>query len=222
MNIVFDLDGTLIDSAPDIQAVAEVILAQLGKPPLTLEETRSFVGEGAKVLVSRIMASRGIEETVESHAKIYADFVAEYEFAVDRAVFYPGVIDALAVLKGAGHRIGLCTNKPIVPTRAVLRHMKLEPVFDAVVSAGTVASRKPDPEMAFRCIADLGGGPSLFVGDSGTDSETAANAKLPFALYTEGYRKSPVSEIPHRWAFDHFDQLAGIVAEAQAEQTAAQ
>ncbi len=222
MNIVFDLDGTLIDSAPDIQAVAEVILGKLGKPPLTLEETRDFIGEGAKILVSRMMAARGIEDTPQSHARIYGDFVAEYEFAVERAVFYPGVIDALARLKASGHKLGLCTNKPELPARAVLKHMKLEPVFDAFVAGGMLESRKPDPEMALKCVEDLGGGPTLYVGDSGTDSETAANANLPFALYTEGYRKSPVFEIPHRWAFDHFDLLAEIVTEAQTEQTAAQ
>lgn len=222
MNIVFDLDGTLIDSAPDIQAVAEAILGRLGKPPLTLEETRAFIGEGAKVLVSRMMAARGIAETPELHAQIYGEFVAEYEFAVDRAVFYPGVVDALAVLKAGGHRLGLCTNKPELPARAVMRHMGMEPVFDAFVAGGMTEHRKPHPEMALRCLEQLGAGPALYVGDSGTDAETAARAALPFALYTEGYRKSPVSEIPHDWAFDHFDRLPEIVSDALARETAAQ
>ncbi|WP_068309751.1 HAD-IA family hydrolase [Aliiruegeria sabulilitoris] len=221
MNIVFDLDGTLIDSAPDIQAVAAKILGKLGKPPLSIEETRDFIGEGAKILVSRMMASRGIEETPESHAQIFGDFVAEYEYAVERAVFYPGVVDALAVLKGGGHKLALCTNKPELPARAVMKHMGLGPIFDAFVAGGMTKNPKPDPEMALKCVADLGGGPTLYVGDSGTDAQTAQNAGLPFALYTEGYRKSPVDEIPHDWAFDHFDRLAEIVAEAQARHAAA-
>ena len=87
MNIVFDLDGTLIDSAPDIQAVAEKILGKLGKPPLTIEETRDFIGEGAKILVSRMMASRGIEETPESHAQIFGDFVGLCEQRADLETF---------------------------------------------------------------------------------------------------------------------------------------
>jgi phosphoglycolate phosphatase len=222
MNIVFDLDGTLIDSAPDIQAVSASILGKLGKPPLTLEEVRSFVGEGAKVLVSRMMAARGIEETPETHAKIYDDFLAEYEFAVDKAVFYPGVVDAFAVLKAAGHKLGLCTNKPQEPARAVLRHMGMEPIFDAVVSGGMIDSRKPEPDMLLRTIEDLGGGATLYVGDSETDAETARRADVPFALYTEGYRKTPVEDLPHDWVFDHFDRLQEIVKEAQARQTAAQ
>ncbi|SFC49412.1 phosphoglycolate phosphatase [Tropicimonas isoalkanivorans] len=222
MNIVFDLDGTLIDSAPDIQAVSASILQKLGKPPLTLEEVRSFVGEGAKVLVSRMMAARGIEETPDAHAKIYGDFLAEYQFAVDKAVFYPGVVDAFAVLKASGHKLGLCTNKPQEPARAVLRHMGMEPVFDAVISGGMIDSHKPEPDMLLRTIEDLGGGATLYVGDSETDAETARRAGVPFALYTEGYRKSPVEDLPHDWLFDHFDRLQEIVKEAQARQTAAQ
>jgi phosphoglycolate phosphatase len=222
MNIVFDLDGTLIDSAPDIQSVAAKILAEMGKPPLTLDETRHFIGEGAKVLVSRMMAARGIPETPETHARIYGAFVAEYEFAVDRAVFYPGVVDALALCQAQRHRLGLCTNKPELPARAVMRHMGMEPIFDAFVAGGMLNSHKPAPEMLWTCIADLGGGPALFVGDSGTDAETARRAGVPFALYTEGYRKAPVADLEHDWAFDHFDQLSGIVAEAMARGTAAQ
>ncbi|PRY25391.1 phosphoglycolate phosphatase [Aliiruegeria haliotis] len=222
MNIVFDLDGTLIDSAPDIQAVAADILNGLGKAPLSLEEVRSFVGEGAGVLVSRMMNAREIPETPARHAEIYGQFVARYESAVDLAVFYPGVVDALAVLKAQGHRLGLCTNKPELPARAVMRHMGLDPVFDVVIAGGMVASRKPDPEMLHVCIAELGGGPTLYVGDSETDAQTARAAAVPFALYTEGYRKSPVAEMPHDWAFDHFDRLQEIVREARARQTAAE
>jgi phosphoglycolate phosphatase len=214
MNIIFDLDGTLIDSAPDIQAVASAILTQLGRDDLTLEETRGFIGEGAGVFVSRMMAARGIEATPQSHAQLYDDFVSQYEFAVDKAVFYPGVVDALAALKAAGHKLGLCTNKPERPARAVIRYMGMEPIFDAVLAGGMVDSRKPEPDMLLQTIQDLGGGPSLYVGDSEIDAQTARRAGVPFALYTEGYRKTPVSEIHQDWFFDDFDALQTIVAEA--------
>ncbi|MFV0359346.1 HAD-IA family hydrolase [Tropicimonas sp.] len=222
MNIVFDLDGTLIDSARDIQAVSDVILGRLGKPGLTLDEVRAFVGEGAQVLVSRMMAARGIEETPETHARIYGEFVAQYEFAVDKAVFYPGVVDALALLKTQGHRLGLCTNKPELPARSVMRHMRLAQVFDGFIAGGMIDSRKPAPDMLFRVIDDMGGGPTLYVGDSEIDAETAQNAQIPFALYTEGYRKTPVERMRNDWAFDHFDRLPGIVDEARMRATAAE
>jgi phosphoglycolate phosphatase len=214
MNIVFDLDGTLIDSAPDIQSVASVILARLGKEDLTLAETRRFIGEGAAMFVSRMMAARDIEETPACHATLLAEFIAQYEFAVDKAVYYPGVQEALAVLKAADHRLGLCTNKPERPTRAVMRHMGMEPIFDAVMTGGMIDSRKPEPDMLLRTIQDLGGGATLYVGDSEIDAETARRAGIPFALYTQGYRKTPASEMYHDWQFNHFDALHGIVAEA--------
>src|SRR6188508_3100466 len=116
MNIVFDLDGTLIDSAPDIQSVAATVLGKHGKPTLTLQETRNFIGEGSAVFVSRMMAARNIEETPESFAQWHREFVAQYEFSFDKAVCYPRVIDTLTALKSAGHRLGLCTNKPQQPT----------------------------------------------------------------------------------------------------------
>ena len=214
MNIIFDLDGTLIDSAPDIQSVAAAVLGKHGKSELTLVETRSFIGGGTAVFVSKMMAARDIEETPESHAVLHEDFMAQYEFAVDKAVFYPGAFAALLGLKQAGHRLGLCTNKPELPARAVLRHMGMEPIFDAFMAGGMIESRKPAPDMLLQAMHDLGGGPTLYVGDSEIDAQTARRGGVPFALYSEGYRQTPVSEMHQDWVFDDFGALQGIVAEA--------
>ena len=216
MNIVFDLDGTLIDSAPDIQSMASAILGKRGKEDLTLDETRSFIGEGAAVFVHRMMAARNLEDTAESHAVLLEEFMARYELSVDKAVFYPGVLDALAMLKAAGHRLGLCTNKPERATLAVMRHMGMEPIFDAVMAGGMIDSRKPEPDMLLKTIDSLGGGPTLYVGDSEIDAETARRAVVPFALFSEGYRKKPIEEIYHDWLFDDFGALGHIVTKAMA------
>jgi phosphoglycolate phosphatase len=213
MNIVFDLDGTLIDSAPDIQAVACSVLSNRGKEGLTLEETRNFIGEGSAIFVSKMMAARGIKETDRSHADLYQEFMAQYELAVDKAVFYPGVLDTLAAFKRAGYKLGLCTNKPEQPARAVIRHMGMGSTFDTVVAGGMLDSRKPEPEMLLHTIQALGGGTTLYVGDSDIDAETASRAVVPFALYSEGYRKTPVSEIHHDWCFADFYALPAIVHE---------
>lgn len=213
MNIVFDLDGTLIDSAPDIQCVASAILSRLGKDDLTLPETRSFIGEGAAVFVSRMMAARAIDETPDSHAALLEEFVTQYEFAVDKAVFYPGAYITLMALKDLGYGLGLCTNKPELPARAVIRHMDMESVFDAVMAGGMIDSRKPEPDMLLQTIQALGGGQTIYVGDSEIDAETGRRAGVPFALFTEGYRKTPVSEMHHDWSFDNFDALRDIIAD---------
>lgn len=214
MNIIFDLDGTLIDSAPDIQSVAAAVLHEFGKESLSLVETRQFIGEGASVFVSRMMAARGLDEATVSHAEIHQSFIAQYALAVDKAVFYPGVLAALSLLKVSGHRLGLCTNKPEVPALAVMRHMGLDTIFHAFIAGGMIDSRKPEPEMLWKTIEELGVGETLFVGDSEIDAETARRAGVRFALFSQGYRKKPVSELPHDWVFDNFDRLPAIVAEA--------
>jgi len=122
------------------------------------------------------------------------------------------------VLKAVGHRLGLCTNKPERATRTVLRYMGIGSIFDAVVAGGMIDSRKPDPDMLLKTIEDLGGGATLYVGDSEIDAETAKRAGVLFALYSEGYRKAPASAIFHNWVFDDFNALQGIVADAMAVQ----
>lgn len=214
MNIVFDLDGTLIDSAPDIQAAANAVLAESGHPGLSLEETRSFIGEGSAVLIAKMMDARDIDDSPEAHAQLYQSFLSVYEGAVDKAVFYPGVLETLEALRAGGHRLGLCTNKPEGPARAVLAHMELAPFFTSVVAGGMVKPRKPAPDMLLRVYAELGEGPRLYIGDSEIDAETSQRAGVPFALYTNGYRKAALEEIPHDWAFDDFTHLHAIVEQA--------
>ena len=196
--------------------MASDILCSLGKAALTLEETRSFIGEGAGVFVRRMMAARDIADTPGRHLELYERFVTRYETAHDQAVFYPGVFDALVMLKDSGYRLGLCTNKPERPARAVMKHMGLEPLFDAFIAGGMLPRSKPEPDMLLKIIMDIGAGPALSVGDSEIDAETAMRAGVPFALFAEGYRKRPVSEIDKDWVFDHFDVLPEIVECARA------
>jgi phosphoglycolate phosphatase len=214
VNIVFDLDGTLIDSAPDIHSVAASILDDLGKAPLTLAETRNFVGEGAAVFISRMMAARELGASTADHQSLLQKFLSQYEFAVDKAVFYPGALDTLIGFHAAGRRLGLCTNKPEKPTRAVLRHMGIEALFSATIAGDMLQSRKPDPEMLLSTLEQLGDGPSLYVGDSEIDAETARRAEIPFALFTGGYRKKPIEDLHWDWTFDSFQQLPTIAEEA--------
>lgn len=207
--IVFDLDGTLIDSAPDLHFIANGVLEAEGKAPITLDDAREFVGNGASVFVAKMRAARSIPDS--EHDRLLADFMARYEFAVDHTVPYAGVIEALSALKAAGHILGICTNKPLVPTRAVLDHLGLTPFFDCIYGGDSLPTHKPDPAPLIAAYADLGEGPRVYVGDSDVDAETAQRADVPFLLFTEGYRKSPVEALFHTHAFDDFAALARLV-----------
>jgi phosphoglycolate phosphatase len=183
---------------------------------LSLEETRSFIGEGAAVFVSRMMLARRIATTAKRHAILLEEFLEQYEFSIENAVFYPGAFEVLSTLKADGHILALCTNKPELPARAVIRHMGLEPLFDAFMAGGMIDSRKPAPDMLLHTLHSFDDGPALYVGDSEIDAETARRAEVPFALYAGGYRKRPVSDIHNDWVFQDFATLPGIVAEVIA------
>ncbi len=210
--VIFDLDGTLIDSARDIHAVANKVLTENGFAPLALLTVTSFVGRGAPHLMSCLLREIGEDPEGPLRAPMMASFLAHYETAVDLTVCYPGVMPALEALAAMGCILGVCTNKPVGPTNAVLRHLGLDRFFSTVIGGDSLAVRKPDPAPLHAAAAALGDSHVIFVGDSEVDAETAANAKLPFLLYTEGYRKTPVHDLPHNVAFNDFKQLPGLVA----------
>jgi len=212
--VVFDLDGTLVDSAPDICAMANAVLAEAGAAPLTLAEARGFVGAGAGAFVARMRRARDLPQADEP--RLLARFLEAYEGPVRHATLYPGVAEALGALAARGHALAVCTNKPRRPADVVLAHFGLAARFGAVVGGDSLPVRKPDPAPLRAAVDALGGGPALFVGDSEIDAETAARAGLPFLLFTEGYRHAPVAEVAHAAAFDHFDRLPALVAELAA------
>lgn len=209
--IVFDLDGTLIDSAPDIQAIANRLLAREGAAQITLRETRGFIGNGAAVFVARMRAARGLPDSAQ--ARLHADFVAAYESAVTLTVIYPGVCAALDVLQSQGNSLGLCTNKPEGPTLAVLNHLGLTDRFATIMCGDSLPQNKPDPAPLHAAFAGLGKGPAIYVGDSEVDAETAQRAGVPFLLFTQGYRKTLVDQLYHTHAFDDFAHLPDLVAQ---------
>lgn len=212
IGVIFDLDGTLIDSAPDIHRVANEVLVLEGLPEISFAQARSFVGDGLPVFVSRALSALGESPEGPRHARMVAAFSARYEQAHSLTMLYPGVRRALGLLRRRGHPLGLCTNKPIAPTRAALRHFGLDGAFAAVVGGDSLPERKPHPAPLLCAAAELGAPRALFVGDSEIDAETAERAGLPFALFTEGYRRSPPERLRHAAQFGDFAELPAHVA----------
>ena len=207
--LVFDLDGTLVASAPQIMGVANELLAGAGAAPLSLAETTRFIGNGARVFVQRMIAARGLPD--EAVDRLYADFAARAESNAEGAELFPGVADALAALAGAGHPLGICTNKPAGPARAMLDHLGIGHFFTALVGGDTLPVLKPDPAPLRQAFAGLGA-PLLYVGDSEVDLATAAAAGIPFALFSQGYRRGGISDFPGALVFDDWAAFPALVA----------
>lgn len=209
--IIFDLDGTLIDSAPDIHAAVNRVMSDIQAPLFEFPQIKSFIGNGVPVLMQRVMAARDLDGA--DHATLTASFLDYYEAdATTLTRPYPNAVEALKALKAQGHPLAICTNKPEGPTRSILAEFALSDLFETVIGGDTLAQKKPDPAPLQRAMADLGNGPAIFVGDSEVDAETAQRAGVPFALFTEGYRKSQLQDMPHGASFSDFADLQGALS----------
>ncbi|WP_343079468.1 phosphoglycolate phosphatase [Ostreiculturibacter nitratireducens] len=211
--IVFDLDGTLVHSAPDIHLAVARMLEEERLPPLDLPTITSFIGNGLPKLVERVMGAQGVD--MSRHGELSARVLDHYN-AVNGTLtrLFPGVAEALDELHAAGHPIGLCTNKPLVPTETILSHFGIDSLFGAVVAGDSLPVKKPEPDGLLRAFEMLGR-PGIYVGDSEIDAETAQNARMPFALFSGGYRKAPLEQIPHDMIFEDFRVLPQVVRQIQ-------
>nr|WP_321446031.1 phosphoglycolate phosphatase [uncultured Cohaesibacter sp.] len=215
--IIFDLDGTLIDSVPDLHGAAERLLLDQGKTPLDLPTVRSFVGNGVHNLVERISKATDLPRDAESQKALVKAFLDHYNASITgRTTLYPGVRDCLDALAEAGIPLGLCTNKPEAQTLLILKDLDMARYFSKVIGGDTLPQRKPAAEPLLATLAALGDGElsvdqCLYVGDSEVDAETARVASAPFALYSEGYRKAPLESLPHSFSFSHYDALRAYI-----------
>jgi len=208
--IVFDLDGTLIDSAVEIRNVVNRLLELESREPITLEETRSFIGNGIGVFIQKVSAIRDLP--VSEHARLVDVFMSEDERHTDLPDLYPGVMSTLQQLKSDGHKLGICTNKLLQPCHTLLSELQLQPLFDTVWGGDSLDVRKPEPAPLHAAFQALQKGavddtPMIYVGDSEVDAETAKRAGVPFVLFSEGYRKQSVENIPHAAVFSEYGTL---------------
>lgn len=210
--LVFDLDGTLIDSAPEIHAVANKVFQDKGLQPFLFETVRAAIGNGVRVLVGRLLAAQGQDADGALRDEMVAHFVKIYEESFDLTTLYPGVTEALDALAGTGYQLGICTNKPAGPARAVLRHFGLGGHFPVLIGGDSLPVTKPSPAPLLAAVQALGGGPALFIGDSEVDAATARAARIPLALFTKGYRATPVEALAPDLAFDDWRALPGLIS----------
>lgn len=187
--VLFDLDGTLVDTAPDLAAAADHMLEALGLSPAGEARVRTWIGHGVNQLVKRALAATsGSElELFEPGLKLFLDYYADH--LTDRTVPYPGVVEGLAELVDRGLRLGVVTNKPARFTEPLLESLGLREAFHAVVSGDTVTEKKPAPEPLLHAVRLCEGTAhqAVMVGDSMTDVEAARRAGLGVIGVPYGY-----------------------------------
>jgi phosphoglycolate phosphatase len=210
--IVFDLDGTLVDSAPDIAAALNHALASVGRKTLSLDAIRGMVGHGGKVLLERGLAATGGMD-VATLAAGFSAFIAYYEAHVcDHSHAYPGVTDALDALRDQGIALAVCTNKPEHLARGLIDALGWQGRFTAIVGGDTLATVKPDPAMLHLAVERAGGGPAAMIGDSIVDVQTARAAGLPCIAVSFGFADRPADQLGADAVIDSFDQLLPALA----------
>ena len=212
--ILFDLDGTLTHSAPDLQSAANVISRARGWQEFDLDTIMSFVGNGIPKLVERIFDARGASIEEADYQTAVMDFLAYYDkHTTDLTKLYNGVSLALDDLAAQGMPMGVVTNKPEEPAKKILQEMGIAHHFATVIGGDTTPATKPDPAPYLAACKALGveAGETIYVGDSEHDGETAEGLDVLFVLCTGGYRKKPVEDILHWQAIDTFSELVAAL-----------
>ncbi|MFO1248176.1 MAG: HAD-IA family hydrolase [Alphaproteobacteria bacterium] len=216
--LIFDLDGTLADTAPDLLGATNAVLAARGRPLLDLGHLRHMVGFGARALITQAMEASGAPVTEAELPSLGEIFLAHYrDHIADGTQLFPGVAQTLTELKAQGARLGVLTNKPQELTDLLLPRLGLDGVFTAVYGAGRKEYTKPDPRIFHEVVEDVlqqgGGGPAVMIGDSITDLNTARNAGAPCVLMSYGFTPVPARDLGGDIVLDHFAQLPQALRE---------
>jgi len=206
--LVFDFDGTLIDSAADITLALNETLGAYGRAPVSERQVRGWVGDGAGTLLRDAFAATGApidEAALPAALKRYTDIY--FALPADPSCLYPGVAETLAALAAAGVRLGLATNKPERVTRKVLEMIGLAPLFGAVAGGDTLPVRKPDAGPLLHVMAALGAERAAMVGDGVNDVLSARAAGIPVVLVSFGYPRGDVHALGADAVIDRFAEL---------------
>ncbi|MDT7951754.1 MAG: phosphoglycolate phosphatase [Acetobacteraceae bacterium] len=184
--LVIDLDGTLVDSLPDLHASLNRLMLIRGLPPFAPREVAAFIGDGAAMLVERAMRNRQRAATPDDVNVFLADYTAH---AAECSTLFPGVADTLAAAQTRGWRLAVCTNKPGAPARSLLAALHVADRFDAIGGGDSFPTKKPDPAHLLATIAAAGGSPaaSVMVGDHRNDVLAAKGAAIPVIFADWGY-----------------------------------
>jgi phosphoglycolate phosphatase len=213
--LVYDLDGTLADTAGDLMAALNAVLGMEGLAPLPVENARPMIGAGARVLIQRGFAASGRTLDPQKLEVLFGDFLAHYNAHIaDFTRLYPGVESVLAQFARMGWRQAVCTNKVESSAKLLMKRLGVAQRFSFICGQDTFGVAKPDPKPLLMTIAACGGASkrAIMVGDSATDIKTARAAGLPVIAVDFGYTDAPVAGLGPDRVISHFDELAEACA----------
>ena len=212
--IVFDLDGTLAETAGDLMGALNHVLSLDGIAPLPVDKARSLLGAGGRALIRRGFTAAGRPLAEERLEELFRLFLGFYEAHIaDHSHLFPGVVEALDRLEARGYGLAVCTNKMEGTARRLLAALGVADRFRAICGQDTFAVSKPQPGALLGTVERAGGDParSVMVGDSVTDIDTAKAARIPVVAVDFGYTDRPVSELGPDLIIGHFDALGDAV-----------
>jgi phosphoglycolate phosphatase len=214
--IIFDLDGTLVDTAPDLIATLNVVMGREGLPAVPEDEARLLIGHGARRMLERGLALAGQVDGDSAYVdRLFHEFIAYYsDHIADRSLVYPGVEAALDILAGRGCTFAVCTNKLEELSVRLLTSLGLAGRFVAICGQDTFSVKKPDPEALLLTLRRAGGSldRAVMVGDSVTDIATAKAALMPVVAVDFGYTDVPVKDLGPDRIISHYEHLPDAVA----------
>ncbi|HZZ69584.1 MAG TPA: phosphoglycolate phosphatase [Phenylobacterium sp.] len=208
--IAFDLDGTLVDTAPDLIGTLNWLLAQEGLAPLPLAEARPFIGRGARWMIERGFQAADAPLAPAQVQPLFDRFIDRYTGHIaDESRPFPGCVEALETLKAQGANLVVCTNKLTGLSKALLDALDLTRLFDAVIGADAAPAIKPDPRHLQTAVAAIGGdlARAIMVGDAATDAGAARAASVPLILVSFGYTEVPARDLAPDFLIDRYDEL---------------
>ncbi len=213
--LIFDLDGTLVDTAPDLMGATNYALSLIGRRAISMTEVRHMVGHGARSLVERGVAATGEnvdEATIMMMHRALLDYYADH--IADDSLIFDGLLEVLHKARETGLKLGVCTNKVEHLSHKLLAELKMADFFGAVVGGDTLPIMKPDPA-PYREVARLLGvdaARTMMFGDSETDIRTAQNTGVPVVAVTFGYTPQPVATYNPTHVISHYDEAWPIVS----------
>lgn len=221
--VLFDLDGTLVNTAPDLLGALNHVLAGLGLAPVALGAVAEMIGHGARAMIETGLKVQGAVLTTAELDAAFERFIAYYvDHIADHSRPFDGAVDALIALRAAGASLTVCTNKRQDLSERLIGALGLTSHFDVIFGADRATHRKPNAAHVFETLAAAGGDRdrALFVGDSRTDEKAARNAGLPFVFVTFGYEAETAEAIGADATISHYAQLVSALSDLKDQAVA--